>query len=430
MTWRYVIGSLVGIAIIATGIGLYHDYESYKNQSRYRHWPIEISNSSWQGFLPSGQLSWSLHVGRVFANDEISQNTGDSVDSGTFYSETGRPMITNLVAAKMNLDTQSQTLMTSSVGFDIPIPASNRKKSPESSATTSAPPPIQVTADTLSHRAATNETILVGNVVIRYQKSTITTNEMVMNHEKNIAVINSGFSFIYDTKMSIRGKKMVIDFTQNTAKMGGNLMGRIQPSLPTSSSGIDPRESRFRKLPTTIVADTVIYTATEGQETIMATGNVRIHNSELLVKCPAAVFNRTADSAQFTGPVKIFLKSLQSFVPENRLKTLQNSDIRTAIRTATTCQSKSATLDVNTHTISLVGAVVITQNALIVRCGRAVYTDSPALITLEDSVNFKKKNGNSLTCSRVTIDLVSEEIRATSKIHGEFKLNRRLPSEN
>jgi lipopolysaccharide assembly outer membrane protein LptD (OstA) len=377
---------------------------------------LELEDSRIQGYK-EGKSSWEIKAAYIWSGRNKYLFKAETVDSGRLFDSAGIPVVDQLVAETVRVNSRSKTLTAQgNVSFRF-----LRRVQGEKEKQLSERDYISIKAGTLKYFSHTKKTYLRENVVIQERDVKIyPTKGVEIDHDKNVAYVEEGFRLESDSFVA-SADQLIIYIDDDYAELQGNVVVQ-KKALSVLGQALDKRETDLRQSKTLLTCDFLRYETIDGEAVISVSENVKVYQSGKVLSGKSGTYRQARRFFSMTDGVRIELSDLAWMIDRARKKKFENETVSSALKTKTVVDCHSVQFDGEAKRLNLLGNIKIRQPDLFIQCQKIRFDDESGFVSLYGGVKVVRNNQDRFEGDELVLDLINETFKANKGVQTEFNL--------
>ncbi len=369
---------------------------------------LEFDASSIVG-RTDGKKVWefSAKTGWVGKNKDIT-NLKDVVE-GTFYKD-GELLIKNFTAEQVSAFRGSKRVEAKKAKAQISITSKRNKGKRKYSS---------INADFFSHNPDLKESSLSGNIRLIDKKTTLFSDNMRINHDKEIAWLTDNIRIKReDVSLTCRA----LEYRAKTEKI------LAQKNIRSTISGKEKTRIKSGYLQMYI----------DENKDVSISSEVEVIQGKKVCTADQAIYNKIKKEITLSGSVETIIERGSALIKEKTAQKLKDKKIKELLKNKTLQSSDTLILSTINGDYKAFGNIIVRQKGPSRRgpalprgrlaevdkkakAERADYSDKNETITLTNNVYLKEKE-RWVKCQKVIISVKDKTFEASGQVEAEFKL--------
>ncbi|MEA3493846.1 MAG: LptA/OstA family protein [Candidatus Margulisiibacteriota bacterium] len=261
----------------------------------------------------------------------------------------------------------------------------------------------KMTADLLKYVPKIEETEISGNVNLHKKDSSIFTQRILIDNDKNIARmfdkvrLRRKDGILYSKKMEYHSDSERLEADEN-----------VRLTITEN------------KVKTVIKANHASF-YTDAARNMRLKGSVDVVQGKKFAVADSALYSQPRKSLYMKGSVKAIFEKARAVLKESTAKNLRSKEAKEILKEKTVLTSDELLFSTKTGDATATGSVLVTQKGREAKADRAVYNDGIEILTLTGKVYMKKKD-RWVKAEKIIISVKDETFEAVGQVEAEFKL--------
>ncbi len=263
----------------------------------------------------------------------------------------------------------------------------------------------KLTADQITYDTNAKNSIMQGNIILKDRDSTLSADNMTIDHEKEIASLDH----------NIRTTRKEIQLTCD----GLNYFARDERFV---SSGQVKCRIDGKPNPTLVNCGYMEFYVDQNKD-LNASGSLEVFQGKKTALADSLIYSNAIKKIILNGKVRTVIEKARAILKENTAAKLKSDEAKKLLAEKTMITSDSLELSTRIGDAKAAGNVHVYQKGREAKAESAGYSDKNETLTLIGNIFLNKKD-QWIKCQKIIVSVRNETFDAVGSVEAEFRIRK------